>query len=564
MENKEKVKKHHKVLPKKIRELVWNKYIGDTIGKTKCLCCKVTDITQMNFNCGHIISEYNNGKPEIDNLLPICSLCNMSMGKKNMNDFIKEYSLHKTNIENNNILNNKINITNTILANNISIHIKKKDNDFECKLCKYSTKYSTHYKKHLLTSKHMKREENAKTKNGIVDIIKDKFMPNMNSKNNIKELNPTSDNNSEEESKYKCNKCDMIFTTNSNQHKHMRKCNYVKSNNLDTINHAKYINLNICPKCYNKYTNKQGFMKHLMICKGNKELEKENSTKKLIEEIKTQHKIEILEEKLKAKEEINTILLEQNKNTNTLAVGNMCNINGLIQNNNGLIETNMRTMTFLNKFMPNSPCLEHFDKEFKDPYIFYIDYEEHKRLKKECKLQNTKDNILYYDEDKMTKDEYIADHILYLQRSKTTIKFIVERLLHFYKKEGDSIKQSIWNIDMYRYNFTVCLKTGNKTIWHSDKQGQTTTEMILDPLLEFTSGIVKKHLETLQIEMTNLAKQMKTNELISLVKKIDQLTEFVLSVKNKELQQEIIRKISPLMFFDISKQKEILAIENNE
>lgn len=47
-----------KVIKKKpisaaIKRLVWNANIGENIGKAKCLCCNVTDITQMSFNCGH-------------------------------------------------------------------------------------------------------------------------------------------------------------------------------------------------------------------------------------------------------------------------------------------------------------------------------------------------------------------------------------------------------------------------------------------------------------------------------------------------------------------------------
>jgi hypothetical protein len=82
-------------VPKKIRQLVWNKYVGEDKGKSKCLCCKHTDISQMDFHCGHIISEFNGGKITIDNLKPICSLCNTSMGKTNMNDFIQTHGLDK-------------------------------------------------------------------------------------------------------------------------------------------------------------------------------------------------------------------------------------------------------------------------------------------------------------------------------------------------------------------------------------------------------------------------------------------------------------------------------------
>lgn len=82
-----------KSIPLTLKRNVWNKHIGEAIGKTLCLCCKLTEITQLNFSCGHIISEFNDGKLKLDNLKPICVSCNSSIGTKNMDDFIKEYGL---------------------------------------------------------------------------------------------------------------------------------------------------------------------------------------------------------------------------------------------------------------------------------------------------------------------------------------------------------------------------------------------------------------------------------------------------------------------------------------
>lgn len=82
-----------KPVPKKLRQLVWNKWIGEEIGKAKCLCCKSTDISQLDFSCGHIISEKNGGDVTLQNLKPICNLCNSSMGVSNMNDFITKHGI---------------------------------------------------------------------------------------------------------------------------------------------------------------------------------------------------------------------------------------------------------------------------------------------------------------------------------------------------------------------------------------------------------------------------------------------------------------------------------------
>ena len=80
-------------IPLALKRNVWNKHIGENIGKHLCLCCKLTDITQMNFSCGHIISEHNGGELKLNNLKPICVSCNSSMGTKNMDEFMLEYGL---------------------------------------------------------------------------------------------------------------------------------------------------------------------------------------------------------------------------------------------------------------------------------------------------------------------------------------------------------------------------------------------------------------------------------------------------------------------------------------
>jgi 5-methylcytosine-specific restriction endonuclease McrA len=82
-------KKKKKPISATIKRLVWNTNIGEDIGKSKCMCCYSTDITQMSFNCGHIVAEANGGDTIVSNLKPICQNCNSSMGTKNMEDFMK-------------------------------------------------------------------------------------------------------------------------------------------------------------------------------------------------------------------------------------------------------------------------------------------------------------------------------------------------------------------------------------------------------------------------------------------------------------------------------------------
>lgn len=72
-------------IPKTLRALVWNTHIGEERGTTTCLCG--TTISQMTFECGHVIPYALGGPTTVDNLYPICGSCNRSMGTHNYATF---------------------------------------------------------------------------------------------------------------------------------------------------------------------------------------------------------------------------------------------------------------------------------------------------------------------------------------------------------------------------------------------------------------------------------------------------------------------------------------------
>jgi hypothetical protein len=83
-------------IPKKIsattRKIVWRNFYDSLVDKDinniLCPCCESVFINPFEFDCGHIISYKNGGMTCVDNLRPICSGCNSSMGAMNWNDFI--------------------------------------------------------------------------------------------------------------------------------------------------------------------------------------------------------------------------------------------------------------------------------------------------------------------------------------------------------------------------------------------------------------------------------------------------------------------------------------------
>jgi hypothetical protein len=95
-EIREKEKTKRESIPSALRRAVWNEYIGETKGESMCFCCGLTNITQQNFQCGHIIADADGGKAVVENLRPICVGCNSSMGKKNMKEFIIECGFTKS------------------------------------------------------------------------------------------------------------------------------------------------------------------------------------------------------------------------------------------------------------------------------------------------------------------------------------------------------------------------------------------------------------------------------------------------------------------------------------
>jgi hypothetical protein len=71
-----------------LRQQIWFKYSNNKLN-IKCICCNLNEINSFNFECGHIDPKSKGGLCNINNLVPICSLCNKSMGNTNMKIFMK-------------------------------------------------------------------------------------------------------------------------------------------------------------------------------------------------------------------------------------------------------------------------------------------------------------------------------------------------------------------------------------------------------------------------------------------------------------------------------------------
>jgi len=74
------IKKRKQSIPKALREQVWLVHMGKVFeSKCKVTWCE-NRINAFDFQCGHNIPESKGGKTTIQNLIPICGRCNLSMG----------------------------------------------------------------------------------------------------------------------------------------------------------------------------------------------------------------------------------------------------------------------------------------------------------------------------------------------------------------------------------------------------------------------------------------------------------------------------------------------------
>ena len=98
--------KRKQTIPKAVREQLWIRDMGRVFeSKCKVTWCQ-NRINVFDFQCGHNIPESKGGKMALENLIAICSRCNMSMGDRYT---IDEWSaLHSNSITENRITENRI------------------------------------------------------------------------------------------------------------------------------------------------------------------------------------------------------------------------------------------------------------------------------------------------------------------------------------------------------------------------------------------------------------------------------------------------------------------------
>ena len=372
---------------------------------------------------------------------------------------------------------------------------------------------------------------------------------------------------------YKCHYCKfeaykkISYDKHLLTQKHINKCNQqtntVKITSKDTQTALIFtlkdnLNNNIepddkkheCQYCFDTYDKKYDLYKHLQVCEAKK-------INDMNEQIKLKYELQI--DKLKYESQIDKLKIEMlEKQAEKTAENEQFHKKVIECGNNNvdkLIETNMRALTFLNTFYDKGPCLENFNVNFKDPYLFYKD--------------TFNPNMLYDGENyiingkKIPKDEYIIDLIIHIFNINDDIKYYVNKIIEYYKNDKFPDLQAMWSSDSYRINYNVRIKVSDTVSkWHVDKSGLIATEKILDPMFEFTCNILRKGLLTFKKEMDECENNV--DDMMPYVRKMASLSGFINKIEKKELQPEIMKLLASHFFLDTNKHKLLLDAKDKK
>lgn len=77
-------------LPSAVRFSLWNNTFGERVGFGTCYCCG-REVTQQNFEAGHVQAKSKGGSDSLSNLRVLCRVCNNSMGSENLELFKTRY-----------------------------------------------------------------------------------------------------------------------------------------------------------------------------------------------------------------------------------------------------------------------------------------------------------------------------------------------------------------------------------------------------------------------------------------------------------------------------------------
>ena len=84
-------KKRKQNITKTTKVATWKLRFNGKINTEMCPVCNITCINPYECSFGHVLAEANGGRANANNLIPVCTSCNLSMGKTHMLTFVREH-----------------------------------------------------------------------------------------------------------------------------------------------------------------------------------------------------------------------------------------------------------------------------------------------------------------------------------------------------------------------------------------------------------------------------------------------------------------------------------------
>ena len=264
----------------------------------------------------------------------------------------------------------------------------------------------------------------------------------------------------------------------------------------------------VCNYCNSTFTRRNNLGRHLQKCIEKKKYDEENKLKIVIK-----NKERVIENKDK---EIKHYKEEVDHYKNEIEYyRNIINAAGTI------IQKSMSSFSYINNNYNDAPKIE----ELKE------------------------DDIKLLEDDK----QKLVEWIIYNYNHKTLDKYLGEFIVKIYKKEKPE-NQSIWNTDSSRLTYIIKDLIDKKSSkWKIDKKGKKTKKFLIKPLLKHLKIILSENRELL----LSLLKNNNGIEIETLLDKVKTIFEVIKSIDDELLCNNILRYISPYLYFDKDSIKKI-------
>lgn len=363
---------------------------------------------------------------------------------------------------------------------------------YNCTLCNYSTTSKFNFNKHELTQKHVVK----------VQIIKKSTVNQIKAERIIAEKELAKRILAEKIATEKLAVEDVVVEK------------------IATKDFALKNNQKICEYCKSVYSNQSSLARHLYTC-----VKKQEKKRIYDEEIKQlKHENKRLQEDLDCKRDMVQTLKETLEYERVREKGQLSASNYLTVTYN-----NVPALGFFNEYSIFDPLniLKITNSEFKqietvpDDDIFTEDFDP-TNLKNENQIE-------------------LLDMLLTAQKNNQFSDLIGRCLVAYYKKKDPS-EQQIWNSDDERLTYFI-----RKNLrWAIDKQGVKTGNLIIEPVLEYLTDIIRKFITS----DPPSGKKSSCSEILRDNQRRAHALEILEEVKSGQTLQSILKYMAPHLYLD--------------